>query len=319
MVRDSRIRMRDGLVIPGTLLTVYGVLAIIYAEAFRARSDFCADSNLILIAGVCYTVWKLILPLVIIGVALIVAGIVSFRNEPEDLEGHLIAGTPTHTMIAFLVSAVAVPAVIWIIQTIRQRGRTPFELTVLGIRFEHTFLLELAMLVGLLMLIPALVLHFGSVRRHQEFVDAAKKAAAGEDTPLPHEPGFVHDQKAPVQDESMVPDDAWPADRGADDKAEKAELSEEAAEAQAASDATEAKAIADDDAAKDDTRPVPTLNVGQDLGKIPAPSDDTPAPPAPETTFPDDGRCQALTAQGNRCRVKAKDGGQYCGVHAAKQ
>ncbi len=309
MVRDSRVRMRDALVIPGTLLTAYGLLAIIYAEAFRVRSDFCADSNLILISGTCYTVWKLLLPLLVLGVGLIIWGAVWFRGEPEELDGHLRSGTPTHALLAFLISVVAVAGLVWLIQSIRQRGRTPFELNVLGVGFEHTFLLELVMFLGILMLAPALAIHIGAMRRHEAFLAAAEAAVKGVEKPLPHEPGFVHDlDLSPDQPEDMVPDEDWPKVRDTEPK-EDAKPSEDAAKAEAAA--------AED---KPDAKAALTNLPEKGPGKIGEPIEEdvpAPTPPAPEPA--NDGRCEATTAAGNRCRVKAKDGDRYCGVHASKQ
>ncbi len=217
MARDSRIRMRNGLVIPGVLLVFYGVLAIVYAEVFRARSDFCADSNRILIAGLCYSVRNLIIPLVVIGFALILTGALAFKSKPDSLEGHLHHGTPTHVALAVLVSWVGASGITLIVQLIRQGGGKPFELTVLGARYQHTFLLELLLLVGLLALVPFLGLYISNHRRRRAFLEAAAAIGDGSDA-LPHEPAFDYAdtaKAAEVQASNMVPDDEWPEGRDA--------------------------------------------------------------------------------------------------------
>ncbi len=217
MARDDRLRMRNGLVIPGVLLVFYGVLAIVYAEVFRARSDFCADSNRILIQGLCYSVRNLIIPLIVIGIALIITGLVVFKGKPKRLEGHLYHGTPAHVVMAILVSWVGISGLTLVIQLIRQGSGDPFELTVLGARYEHVFLLELLLLVGLVGLVPFLGLYLSTHARRREFLDAAAAVMDGSDEE-PAETGFDYadtNEAAEAQAVDMVPDDEWPSERDA--------------------------------------------------------------------------------------------------------
>ncbi len=214
VARDERIRMRNGLVIPGVLLVFYGVLAIVYAEAFRARSDFCADSNRILIAGLCYSVRNLILPLVVVGLALIFTGLFVFRSRPDTLEGYLHHGTPTHVTLALLVSWVAVTATTLVVQLARQANGPVFELTVLGARYEHAFLLQLLLLVGVMMLVPYLALYFSVARRRREFVLRAEQELDEDDAPAATLFDYEDTAKAAdAQAVDMVPDDEWPEAR----------------------------------------------------------------------------------------------------------
>jgi hypothetical protein len=217
MARDEKLLMRNGLVIPGVLVTVYGVIAIAYAERLRSKSDWCADSNLILIAGICYTVWKLILPLVLVGIALAITGITAFRRQPEELEGHLKHGTPTHTTLALLLSFVGMAVIGWIVQTARQVGSSRvFEINMFGARYEHTFLLELLILASLIILIPYLSLYLGVNGRRHAFMAAAEASMATGQKQLPHEDSFDFQDTTAAEDAqagSMVPDEDWPAGR----------------------------------------------------------------------------------------------------------
>lgn len=300
MARDSRVRMRDGLVIPGVLLTFYGIVAIIYAEQVRATSDFCPDSNRVLIAGLCYSVWKIILPLVLIGIGLIITGLVAFRGEPEELEGHLHHGTAAHTGMALLISLIVVPLSAWFVQTIRQDvlGGT-FELNILGARYEHTFLLELIMVAAALVFIPFLSLYVaGNVKRRRFIVAATEVLERPGDDALPHERGFHYADSIPAreaQSAPMVPDEDWPDDR-------------------------EPK----DPGPPPTSPPAPPETTTSPAPEQPDPSDAPRAPPfeeqvptAEEEPAPDFVPCQGSDG-GLDCPNPAQEGLNYCPAHACQ-
>ena len=104
MGRDANIRRRDAFVISGGLLLVYGLVAVVWAERLRASSDFCPDGSWVYINSTCYTVWKLVLPLLLIGAGLLIGGLAAFRGRPERLEQRLHHGTGSHFTLALLIS-----------------------------------------------------------------------------------------------------------------------------------------------------------------------------------------------------------------------
>ena len=174
MGRDARISRRNALLIPGWLLIVYSLAAITYAEGIRARSDFCADGGYVLINGLCYTVWKLVLPLLLIGIGLAIGGALGFKGAPERLEQRLHHGSPTHVLLAVLISFLVVPILALGVQFYRQSANgITYQVELLGVAFEHVFLLEVAILIAALILLPFAIALVGDMRRRQDFLDAA--------------------------------------------------------------------------------------------------------------------------------------------------
>lgn len=203
MMRDAKIGKRDGMVLTGGLLLTYCAAAILYAEKIRATSDFCPDGSWVLISNTCYTIWKLLLPFVLIGAGLLVVGLTVFRGKPERLEQYLHHGTGSHFTLALLVSLVLLPLVFLLVQLFRQRSLdTVFVVDIYDVPYKHTFLLSLAILAGLLMLVPYLGAYIATVVRRRHFLAAAVE-------PEPE----VADEAAwerPTYDE---PAEAWPGSR----------------------------------------------------------------------------------------------------------
>lgn len=219
MGRDARISRRNALLIPGWLLIVYSLTAIIYAEAFRAKSDFCADGSFVLISGLCYTVWKLVLPFLLIGIGLAIGGAIGFKGAPHRLEQRLHHGSPSHVLLAVLISLAVVPLLGLAIQAYRQSANgLTYQVELLGVAYEHTFLLQLALLIALLILIPFVVALVGDIRRRRDFLDAAAGASIA-----PSEPDAQAEDDA-SQDEresgEAFEEAEWPDDRAAEQDSE---------------------------------------------------------------------------------------------------
>ncbi|MGB1586466.1 MAG: DUF4332 domain-containing protein [Thermoplasmatota archaeon] len=209
MVRDARIRRRNALVIPGWLLIAYSVAAIIYAEGIRTGSDFCDEASRVLINGLCYSVWKLVAPLLLIGIGLAIGGGVGLRGHPQRLEQRLQHGSPSYVILAVLLSLVFVPLTLLLIQFYRQgQNDIIYQVELLGVPYKHVFLLAMAALVAALMLAPYLFSWIAQERRRRDFL-----AAVGADEPA--EP----DIETPVEVEERQPEpvadvaEEWPGER----------------------------------------------------------------------------------------------------------
>lgn len=199
MGRDANIGRRDALAIPGWILIVYSVAAIVYAEHFRARSDFCADGSLVLIDGLCYTVWKLVLPLLLIGIGLAIGGAVGFKGTPERLEQRLRHGTPSHVMLGLLISFVVAPLALLFIQMARQNANDiTYQVEFYGVPFKHTFVLAVVLLLAILFLALYVAAYVADIRRRNDFL----AVAAGDLQPAPE-----------VEEEPTFGDEDWPDSR----------------------------------------------------------------------------------------------------------
>lgn len=218
MVRDAQIRKRDGMVISGGLLLTYCVAAIVYAEGIRAKSDFCPDGSWVLISGTCYTIWKLLLPLLLIGIGLVAVGLTAFRGRPQRLEQHLHHGTGSHFLLALLISLVVLPLVLLIIQVYREGILgTVFVVEAYGVPYKHTFLLSIAVVIALLMFLPYFVGFLADGVRRRRFLEAATNQE-----PVPAD----EPMEPPEYDE---PADDWPGSREAPADASIDELLDEPA------------------------------------------------------------------------------------------
>jgi predicted flap endonuclease-1-like 5' DNA nuclease len=205
MRRDESIARRNALAIPGWLLIFYSLAAIVYAEHFRSKSDFCSDGTWVLISGTCYTVWKLVAPLLFIGIGLALGGAFGFRAKAQGTEAKLRHGAPTHVLLSLLISLVVVPFVFLMVQLYRQAANDQiYQVELLGVAFEHVFLLQLAILIALLMLAPYVAALIGDCRRRRDALAASAQEPAVP-APLPREAGFVQDDSGPEED--------WPASR----------------------------------------------------------------------------------------------------------
>ncbi|MEA3202621.1 MAG: hypothetical protein QOI63_287 [Thermoplasmata archaeon] len=208
MGRDANITKRDALVLPGGLLAFYGALGLLLLMV-RGGGGACADGMRVMYHGACYSlVWPLVLML-LAGAVLVALGAFLFRGEPEGLAGQLHPGTPTHFVLALLVSFVAIPLLGAGVAAIAQ-GRLGQELTVGSgdVQVKTTFALELAALVGLLMLAPFLgLLLMGTARRRRVLREAE---AMAEEPTFPGEPADAAPAAPP---EEYVDDAAWPEAR----------------------------------------------------------------------------------------------------------
>lgn len=223
MARDEKTIMRGTLTTVGGLVVFYSVLAMLYAETLRSRSDFCADASFIVINGVCYTVWKMLAIPLLLGLVLLIVGLVVFRARPDELEGYLHHGTGAHFTLALLSSLVVIPFLLWIVQTVRQADGEPFVIEFSGVEFEHVFLLLLATLVGLIAFVPYLGLYISVHAKRRRFLNAVAQATEEtEEEPLPHEEGFAYDDAAPAELETM-PEEDWPEERDEEWRDEPAE------------------------------------------------------------------------------------------------
>jgi hypothetical protein len=207
--RDANITKRDALVLPGGLLAFYGVLGLVLLLA-RGGGGACGDGLRVMYHSACYSLlWPLIL-MAVAGAVLVGLGVFLFRGEPEGLASHLHPGTPTHFTLALLVSLVTVPLLGAGVAAVAQ-GRLGHDLTVGSgdVQVKTTFLLELAALVGLLMLAPflGLLLRDGARRRR-----VLREAEAMADEPtFPGEPG--QDEAGAAPPEEFVDESAWPETR----------------------------------------------------------------------------------------------------------
>lgn len=206
MGRDANLTKRNALVLPGGLLAFYGGFGLLLLLV-RGSGGACADGLRVMYHGACYSlVWPLVLML-LLGAVLVGLGVFLFRGEPEGLAGHLHPGTPTHFTLTLLVSLVAVPLLGAGVAAVAQ-GRLGQELTVGSgdMQVKTTFVLELAALIGVLMLAPflGLLLRDGARRRRvlREAEAMAEETYPGEETGA-----------AAAPPEEFVDESAWPAAR----------------------------------------------------------------------------------------------------------
>lgn len=202
--RDANIAKRNALVLPGGLLAFYGAVGLLLLVA-RGSSGACNDGLRVMYHGACYSlVWPLAIML-LLGIALVVLGLFLFRGEPEGLASHLHPGTPTHFVLALLISFVAVPLLGAGVAAVAG-GRLGSDLTIgtADVQVKTAFALELLALVGALMLAPflGLLLRDGARRRR---VLREAEAMAGE----PHFPG----EGISAPPEEFVDESAWPEAR----------------------------------------------------------------------------------------------------------
>jgi hypothetical protein len=160
MHKDSNLRKRNALVIPGGLLAFYGILGILYASGLRAPSDTCpAGGDLIWIAGACRSAVLVLAIPVIIGLALVAVGALAFRNRAHCRLGH---GSWTHFGLALLISGVLLPALAMVLAP--SLLGPDAAITRGGVDYPVTTLFAGLTGVSLLMLVPFAVLYAAQVR-----------------------------------------------------------------------------------------------------------------------------------------------------------
>ena len=107
MHKDPNLRKRNGLVIPGGLLTLVSIIGLGYVALLRGDQGTCEDPALIVLAGACRSAYlALAIPLVI-GLALVMVGALKFRSKATCRHGW---GSGAHFGLAVLIALVLLPA-----------------------------------------------------------------------------------------------------------------------------------------------------------------------------------------------------------------
>lgn len=159
MASEPRRRTRNLLVASGVTLLFYGLAGIVYSEGLRSDRTPCGDGGEALIVGSCYSVWLLLLPIVLAGAGLLVGGLVGARWRRERPEDELYLSSWVHAVAWLSTSLVVLPLLALAIQTYRQRLQdTVFTIELVGVTFEHVFLLTLLLIVGVLVWVPYMAL-----------------------------------------------------------------------------------------------------------------------------------------------------------------
>ncbi|HLF17170.1 MAG TPA: hypothetical protein VI796_07055 [Candidatus Thermoplasmatota archaeon] len=156
MSHDPNLTKRNLFVIPAALLIFYSLLTIVYAEGIRdASATTCPDSGEVSMSGVCYTVWKLAMVPMVLGLVLLVVGLAVFRDRPRSVEACLYPGTGVHTTLAILVSWVAITLLAVLVLQFREGlDDVVYTLTMDGKEYQLVFLLEILLLIELLAAVP---------------------------------------------------------------------------------------------------------------------------------------------------------------------
>lgn len=106
MHKDSNLRKRNALVIPGGLLALYSLIGLLYVVLVRGDEGTCADPGLIVFAGACRSATLLLAIPLVVGLALVGVGALAFRSKATCRSGH---GSWTHFGLAFLLSVTVIP------------------------------------------------------------------------------------------------------------------------------------------------------------------------------------------------------------------
>jgi len=311
MARDARIRLRNLLVLPGGLLTLYAVIGLAIV-ALRAPAPPCNAGYRFLVGGACYSAYPFLGILLILGVALVVVGLLMFRGKPDELTGHLHAGTPTHFALAVLASLVVVPVLAWLVLAYVEasQGLHPFTTVVHGSRFQTKFLFELAAVAGVLMLLPFLGLYLAQANLRRRFLREVEAVADEESAPAPF-PGEAHaaDPAAPPPEE-FVDEAQWPAGRPN-------EASPTVATASAPPMPTAVVLPPPSTQAPVAASPASPFHAA--LADVPqAPSRREPPKPAAAPMVAVAPGCRAVLPNGEVCGLPVGPGGRYCLRHACQ-
>lgn len=217
MARDPKLWKRNLLTLPGGILTLYALAGLLYVAFYRTGGS-CPDDFRFLVGGLCYSAYPFLSALLILGLILVTVGLVVFRGRPADLPGHLHSGTPTHFVLALLVSLVVVPALVWLVLYYVETSQDlrPFMTEAGGYPFQTKFLFLLVVLGAFFALVPFLGLYLSQGRLRRNFLREVEQVAAMEpEAPFPGESGI-----APLSDplavppEEFVDESLWPASRG---------------------------------------------------------------------------------------------------------
>lgn len=149
MHKDGNLRKRNGLVIPGGLLALYGFLGLVYVAFLRGDDGTCGDAGLIVFLGACRSALLVLALPIVIGLALVAVGVLAYRSKATCRAGH---GSWTHFGLAFLISLVVLPLLGSVLAP-SLLGPDPV-ITSGTVQYPIPTLLAGVSIIGLLMLIP---------------------------------------------------------------------------------------------------------------------------------------------------------------------
>lgn len=159
MHKDANLRKRNALVIPGGLLIFYGFVGLAYAMVLRSDAGTCSDAALVFLAGACRSVLIVVAIPLVLGLGLIAAGALGFRNRATCRAGH---GSWTHFGFALLLSVVLVPLLVSMVAP-SILGTDP-SLERGGVRYPVSTIMAVLSGFGLLSFIPFVLLYYGQAR-----------------------------------------------------------------------------------------------------------------------------------------------------------
>jgi hypothetical protein len=156
MHKDPNLRKRNALAIPGGLLVFYSLVGMLYVVGARGNGGTCEDAALVVFAGDCRPALLVLAIPFILGLALLLIGLLVFRNKATCRHGH---GSGTHFTLALLISFVVLPGLGALLAE-PLLGENPVIVNG-GIRYGVVNLLLLATGAGLLGLLPFVGLYVG--------------------------------------------------------------------------------------------------------------------------------------------------------------
>lgn len=212
MPRDRNLVKRNLLAIPGALLGFYALVGLIYVLAYRGASGICQDSTRFLVAGACYGSLPFLALFLVVGAALLAAGLLVFRGRVSRLDGHLRPGTPTMVFLALLTSFAVVPMLTAaILSYVQGTEQITFATQVGSHLLKTTFLLWAASGVALTALVPSVLLVWSHDVRRRSFLRAARRIADQPDGQPASEPMVTAQagQSVPPPEE-FVDEALWP-------------------------------------------------------------------------------------------------------------
>ena len=214
MHRDPLLRRRNALVIPGTLLVVFCLAGMVYAQILRSDDVTCGDGTQVVFAGACRSATLLLAIPFAIGALLLGAGLTQ-RSKVTCSLGH---GTGSATVLALLVSLFTLPFLAAIGLYLMQDAADPYVLTFYEVDFTLVRILAAVATVFLVVLVPYLGLYMATARppkccRAREcfepcFCDEEEAAPAGDLPPVV--PTFADTPPVPAEAPPEA-STAWPA------------------------------------------------------------------------------------------------------------
>lgn len=175
MSRDPLLWRRNAFVLPGGLLVAYSILGMAYGLWLRVPRAGCAQGEVVV--GGCQNIGVVLLPVLVIGIALVAFGLLRYRARPVDLEGHLHHGTGTHFTLVLLASLVLVGLVGWVWAAMRQASMDAGQYLAVeagGVEYEFSFVMRLLLLVALIALVAAGGMYLTQGRLRTSFLEAAQ-------------------------------------------------------------------------------------------------------------------------------------------------